>query len=66
MRDVRTLIAAGLLALVLSSCAGYGGGSAPAAPSEPAGGGAATAAPKATPVSSPRPSGNPDVDNYGY
>lgn len=47
---------AGILALAVSGCGSYGGGSAPA-----------TAAPQASDAAkTPAPSGNPDVDNYGY
>jgi len=62
MTDVRRLIAMGVLLAALTACA-PGGGNSPS----PYGGGTApaTTAPKAVPVSSPLPSGNPDVDNYG-
>jgi hypothetical protein len=53
-------LAAMLIALALGACGSYGGGSSPA-------GGATTAAPRASDAAkTPAPSGNPDVDNYGY
>jgi hypothetical protein len=61
MGDVRRLIATGLLLTALAACAPGGGGS----PS-PYGGGNATTAPKAAPVSSPLPSGSAMTDPYGY
>jgi hypothetical protein len=53
---------AGVLALLIGACGSSGGGAAPA------GGGTTTDAPKPTqaPVKTAGPSGNPDVDNYGY
>ena len=63
MGVVRMLIASGLLAVVLSACGGPGGGSAPS----PYGGGAQTDAPRAAPLATPLPTGDPNVDNYyGY
>ena len=63
MWGMRPIILATLLALALAAC-GSSGGTSPA----PVGGGSATEAPKATaaPVKTAGPSGNPDVDNYGY
>ena len=59
---MRIILAAILLALAASAC-GSPGGSAPS----PYGGGAATAIPQATGAAkTPLPSGNTDVDNYGY
>ena len=55
------IIVLALLAATLASCSGYGGGGSPQGSSYPL-----PAAPTAKPVSSPLPSGNPDVDNYGY
>jgi len=58
---MREILCALLLAVALVSCGSYNGGSTPA------GGGAATAAPQASGAAqTPMPSGNPDVDNYGY
>jgi|GEM_PF-3672670 len=51
-----------LLALAVSACGSPGGGSAPSPY-----GGAATASPQASDATkTPLPSGNTDVDNYGY
>ena len=62
MGGMRRVLLAGVLLLALSACGSYGGGTAPA------GGGAATEAPKATPspAKTPGASGDPDVDKYGY
>ena len=57
-----------LAAALATACGSYNGGN------QPAGGAGAPAAPaataKATPVAAPpgtaMPTGNPDVDNYGY
>ena len=50
------------LALAVSACGSYGGGSAPAPR-----GGAATAAPQASGATkTPAPSGSPDFNPYGY
>jgi len=59
MRSLYTLL---LIAAVLATaCESTGGGSAPA------GGGAPSVSPaRATAAPSAMPSGNPDVDNYGY
>lgn len=55
---MRKIILAAFLALTVTACGSYNGGSSPA-------GGAAT--PQASDASkTPAPSGNPDVDNYGY
>lgn len=63
---MRQMLAALTLAALLSACGGNGG-SQPYGGSLPYGGaGAATATPKASPAGTPLPSGNPDVDNYGY
>ncbi|MDO8505995.1 MAG: hypothetical protein Q7S41_00135 [Candidatus Limnocylindria bacterium] len=61
---MRRVLLAGVLLLTLSACGSYGGGTAPG----PAGGGAATDAPNATPspAKTPGASGDPDVDDYGY
>ncbi len=59
---MRRALAATLLALAVSACGSPGGGSAPSPY-----GGAATAAPRASDATkTPLPSGNTDVDNYGY
>ncbi|MDQ2952376.1 MAG: hypothetical protein M3R54_08950 [Chloroflexota bacterium] len=55
---MRNIFLALLLAIAVTSCGTANGGSSPA-------GGVAT--PKASDASkTPAPSGNPDVDNYGY
>jgi hypothetical protein len=60
MAYVRRLFALLFAAAMLAACAAAGGGGA-------SGGGAkATDAPKASAAPSTMPSGNPDVDNYGY
>jgi hypothetical protein len=54
------LLIAGLLAAAIAVGCGSSGGAAPV-------GGGATTAPKASDApKSPLPSGNPDVDYYGY
>jgi len=59
---MQRVLAAILLALGVSACGSPGGGSAPSPY-----GGAATAAPQASGAAkTPLPSGNTDVDNYGY
>ena len=62
MGGMRRVLLASVLVLTLSACGSSGGGTAPA------GGGAVTDAPKATPspAKTPGASGDPDVDNYGY
>ena len=53
---------AALLAVIVSACGSPGGGSAPSPY-----GGAATVAPQATGAAkTPAPTGDPNVDNYGY
>lgn len=55
---MQRILAALLVTVALAACGSYDGGS---------GGGARTAAPQASgAVRTPTPSGNPDVDNYGY
>jgi len=55
---MRKILTALLITVALSACGSYNGGS---------GGGAPTPAPQATGAAhTPTPSGNPDVDNYGY
>ena len=55
---MRNILTALLIAVALAACGSYNGGS---------GGSAPTAAPQATGAAqTPMPSGNPDVDNYGY
>ena len=59
---MRTMLTAALLALTVSACGSPGGGSAPSSY-----GGAATAAPQVSGAAkTPLPSGNTDVDKYGY
>ena len=58
---MRKVLAALLIAGALAACGSYNGGSSPA------GGAAPTVAPQASgPAQTPMPSGNADVDNYGY
>ena len=55
---MRKVLAALLIAVAFSACGSYNGGS---------GGGAPTTAPQASGAAqTPMPSGDPDVDNYGY
>jgi hypothetical protein len=55
---MRKVLVALLIAAALTACGSYNGGS---------GGGAPTAAPQGSGAAqTPMPSGNPDVDNYGY
>lgn len=66
MSYMRHMLAVMTLAAMLSACAGNGGGQ-PYGGNGPYGGaGAPTAAPKVTPAGTPLPTGNADVDNYGY
>lgn len=59
---MRRILAAILLAIAVSACGSPGGGSAPSPY-----GGATTDAPQAPGAAkTPLPSGNTDVDNYGY
>jgi hypothetical protein len=55
---MRRILAALLITLAASACGSYGGDSSPAG---------ATAAPRASDAGkTPLPTGNPNVDNYGY
>ena len=62
----RFFLVALLAAVVAAACGSYNGGNQPAGGA----GAPATATAKATPVVAPAgtamPTGNPDVDNYGY
>ncbi len=59
---MRRALLASMVSLLIAACGSSGGGAAPI------GGGTTTDAPRATPtpVKTAGPSGNPDVDNYGY
>jgi hypothetical protein len=66
----RFLLVPLLAAVVAAACGSYNGGNQPAggagAPAAPAATGTAKATPVVAPAGTAMPTGNPDVDYYGY